>query len=184
MLASKSDPWPLIVSIKSYWFRSTLVVVIVIFTECRLTQPISESFNLYQYLLIVFLKNCDWLIWSESTYWNKDGFQRVTGFSCPVLYSLSVDLHCIFGQYRMTMISPPSILSCHMYTCSCSFIWFYDFCFILSSCLPFHNPSFSPRSLISPITCITCHGISPTMSPHPRVLPLNHLVNRKTPVDL
>lgn len=46
-------------------------------------------------------------------------------------------------------------------------------------------PSFSPHSLISPIMCITCQGITPTMPPHLCVPPLNHLVNLRTaPMDL
>ena len=40
------------------------------------------------------------------------------------------------------------------------------------------------RSLISHIMCITCHGITPTMLPHPRISPLNQLAYLRTPVDL
>lgn len=61
------------------------------------------------------------------------------------------------------------------------FILFYP---LSSPRLPLHLPSFSPHSLISPIMCITCHGITPTMSPHLCALPLNHPVNPRTPMDL
>lgn len=78
----------------------------------------------------------------------------------------------------------------HFCFCVTSPIWFafYFLPPLLSSPLPvlfFTFFPFPPHSLTSPIMCITCHGITPTMPPHPRAPPLNRPVNLRTaPMDL
>lgn len=62
--------------------------------------------------------------------------------------------------------------------------WFSDFVSSFRPMwMPIISPCFSPRSLISPIMCITCHTITLNMLPHPPVPPLIHPVSLRTPVN-